>query len=149
MSDKNNQPQTKFQIKSIFLKNVSFQAPKAISNYKSWQPKVDIDVQTKHESLPENTYEVVLTVKLKATMDTENLFSVEIQQAAEFFIEGLEQNKLEHVLQAYCASMIYPYARQNITDVIVKGGFPPLYLSPIDFEAQYAQQKMKQEKDKV
>lgn len=149
MSEKNKQSQTQFQIKNIYTKNLSFEAPKAISQYKSWQPKVDIDVQTTHESLPENTYEVVLTVKLKASMETDSLFTVEIQQAAEFHIEGLEQDKLEHVLQAYCASMIYPYARQNITDIIVKGGFPPLYLSPIDFEAQYAQHMMKKEKSKV
>ena len=82
-------------------------------------------------------HEVIVSVNLKVTLGDKTVFIVELQQAGLFTIAGVEGEKLNQVLRAYCPSIIFPYLRQNVSDMITRAGFPPLYLSPIDFDAQY------------
>ena len=141
MTDTQNQPN--FNIGSIYLKDCSFEAPKPISAYssKGWNPNADVDIQVNTSTLSENVHEVVLCATLKVTVEDQTVFIVEMQQAGSFNISGIEGEKLNQILKAYCASIVFPYLRQNVSDTISRAGFPPLYLSPIDFDAQYMASK--------
>lgn len=132
-----------FQIVGMYIKDCSLEAPHPISHYKDkkWHPAANVDMKSDYKNLEDNLYEVVLSGKLTVTLEDKTVFIVEMQQAGTFVIDGLEQEKLDHVVSAYCPSIIFPYLRQNVSDIITKAGFPPLYLSPVDFEAQYMAKK--------
>lgn len=132
-----------FQIIGMYLKDISFETSQPPSAYRNvqWQPAADIDMKTEHKLLEDNLYEVQLLCKLKVALEDKTVFIVEMQQAGTFIIEGLDTEKLEHVLRAYCPSIIFPYLRHNVSEQVSKAGFPALYLSPVDFEAQYMASK--------
>lgn len=133
------------QIVGMYIKDCSLEAPQPVSSYKEkkWQPAANVDMKSDSTMIEDKIYEVVLSGKLTVTLEDKTVFIVEMQQAGTFFVDGLDKEKLDHVLSAYCPSMIFPYLRQNVSDLITKAGFPPLYLSPIDFEAQYVAKKQK------
>lgn len=136
-----------FNIVGMYIKDCSLEAPQPVSSYKDqkWQPAANVDMKSDHKHLEDKLYEVVLSAKLTVTVEEKTVFIVEMQQAGTFVVDGLDKEKLDHVLSAYCPSIIFPYLRQNVSDLITKGGFPPLYLSPVDFEAQYMAKKQKQQ----
>lgn len=144
MTDKKENNPT-FQIVGIYTKDSSFEAPLPISSYKDakWQPSANVDVKTTDSNLEDKLYEIVLHVNLTVTLEDKTVFIVEMQQAGTFIIDGIDGEKLDHVLKAYCPSIVFPYIRQNVSEMINKAGFPPLYLSPIDFESQYMAKKEK------
>ena len=146
--EQNTTPQ--FQIVAMYLKDCSLEAPLPISSYKDkkWQPAVNVDMKSNFSKLEDKIHEVVLAASLKVVLEDKTVFIVEMQQAGTFLIDGIDDQKLDHVLNAYCPSIIFPYLRQNVSDLITRGGFPPLYLSPIDFEAQYIAKKQQEMKEK-
>ena len=107
---------------------------------KQWQPAVNVDLNTKSNKIDENgNYEVVLTVTITAKMDDETAFLVEVQQAGVFMITGFEGENLRRILGTAAPNILFPYARENIDSLCVKGGFPALMLAPVNFEALYQQ----------
>lgn len=137
MTEKNTQ--AKFSIAAIYVKDCSFEAPLPISAYgkQDWNPNADVNIQVNNSAAANSQHEVIVSVNLKVTLEDKTVFIVELQQAGLFTIAGVEGEKLNQVLRAYCPSIIFPYLRQNVSDMITRAGFPPLYLSPIDFDAQY------------
>ena len=89
-------------------------------------------------------YEVRLKITLTTKLEEKVAFLVEVQQAGIFTVNRFPDDQREHLLRAYCANILFPYAREVITSKIVSGGFPPLYLAPINFEAIYQQEKERQ-----
>ncbi|MBT4885088.1 MAG: protein-export chaperone SecB [Legionellales bacterium] len=146
-NDKKTTPH--FQIVALYIKDCSFEAPLPISSYKDkqWQPAANVDIKSEHSKLEDKLYEIVLSCKLNVSLEDKTVFIVEMQQAGTFSIDGLDGDKLDHVLSAYCPSIIFPYIRQNISEIITKAGFPALYLSPVDFEAQYFAKKQHAKSD--
>ena len=140
------QPQPNFQIVGMYLKDTSFESSQPPSAYRNmaWQPAADVDLKTEHKKLEDNLYEVQLLCKLQVSLEKKMVFIVEMQQAGTFIIEGVEKDKLDHVLRAYCPSIIFPYLRHNVSEQVSKAGFPALYLSPVDFEAQYMASKQQE-----
>jgi preprotein translocase subunit SecB len=107
---------------------------------KQWQPKVNVDLNTRSAAVDEEgNFEVVLTLTITATQDDETAFLVEIQQAGIFFIKGIEGPDLQRVLGTAAPNILFPYARENIDALCVKGGFPPVMLAPVNFDALYQQ----------
>ena len=135
------QPQQQFVMQRIYAKDLSFESPATPAIFKKqWQPKVSVDLNTKSDKIDdEGNYEVVLTVTITSKVDEETAFLVEVQQAGIFFITGIEGENLRRVLATAAPNILFPYARENIDSVCVKGGFPAVMLAPVNFDALYQQ----------
>ncbi|MEH6649556.1 MAG: protein-export chaperone SecB [Motiliproteus sp.] len=155
MSEENNEnaeaaqatetAQPQFGIQRVYLKDVSFEAPGAPQVFsKQWKPDVNLELNTRTRALDNDLYEVVLTVTVTAKNDGETAFLIEVQQGGLFGISGLEQAQMQHTLGAFCPTILFPYAREAIDSLANKGSFPSLMLSPVNFEALFAEQMQKQ-----
>ncbi|WP_127959189.1 protein-export chaperone SecB [Serratia microhaemolytica] len=138
-----------FQIQRIYTKDISFEAPNAPQVFQQeWQPEVKLDLDTSSNSLAEGVYEVVLRATVTATLGKETAFLCEVQQAGIFSISGIEGTQLAHCLGAYCPNILFPYARECITNLVSRGTFPQLNLAPVNFDAlfmSYLQQQAENE----
>ncbi len=90
--------------------------------------------------MAENVYEVVLTVTVTCKLAEKTAYLAEVQQAGVFGMSGFDMANRDAVLATYCPNVLFPYARQIVSDLIQNGGFPPFLLQPINFEALYAEQ---------
>ena len=144
MSDQ--QANKQYTIQKIYLKDASFESPASPASFsqKPWDPKLDLNMNNTNETIGENQYEVVLKITLNASHDGETTFLIEIQQAGIFNISGFSEDELKYLLGSQCAAQLFPYAREQISDLTVRGGFPPLLLSPVNFDALYQQHLQKQ-----
>ena len=135
------QQQQQFVMQRIFAKDLSFESPSSPNIFKKqWQPKVNVELNTKSDLIDDQgNYEVVLTVTITSKVDDETAFLVEVQQAGIFFITGFEGEDLRRILGTAAPNILFPYARENIDSVCVKGGFPPVMLAPVNFDALYQQ----------
>ncbi len=149
MSDEQNQageqtPQ-QFEIQKIFVKDVSFEAPGTPETFTlEWQPEVNVQLNTNARTIGDKQYEVVLSVTVTAKNDDKNAFLVEVQQAGVFGMNGFEQDQLNGMLGSFCPDILFPYAREVISDLVTRGGFPQLLLAPVNFDALY-QEHLKQQ----
>jgi len=135
------QPQQQFAMQRIYTKDISFESPATPDVFrKQWQPAVNVDLNTKSNKIDDNgNYEVVLTVTITAKVEEEAAFLVEVQQAGVFMVAGFEGENLRRILGTAAPNILFPYARENIDSLCVKGGFPALMLAPVNFEALYQQ----------
>jgi preprotein translocase subunit SecB len=135
------QPQQQFAMQRIYTKGMSFESPGTPGVFKQqWQPKVSVDMNTKSDAIDEEgNFEVVLTLTVTAKIEEETAFLIEVQQAGIFFISGIEGENLRRVLSTAAPTILFPYARETIDSIVVKGGFPPVMLAPVNFEALYQQ----------
>ena len=139
-----------FDIQKIYLKDASFESPgsPAAFGQKPWNPKLDLNMNNTNSEIGQDQYEAVLTITLTASHDGETSFLIEIQQAGIFTVAGFSDDETKYLLGSQCASVLFPYAREQISDLTVRGGFPPLLLSPVNFDALY-QQHLQQKQEKA
>lgn len=138
--------QTNFDIQKIYLKDVSFESPNAPAVFQiQWKPDTNLQVGSQNSKLGEDVYEVVLNLTATVKVEEQTAFLIEVQQAGIFTLAGFEEGALGHLLGAYCPNLLFPYAREAISDLTTKGGFPPLLLAPINFDALYAQNQQEAE----
>lgn len=144
MSEEKNQQQ--FSIQKIYIKDVSFESPNAPSVFSDgqWKPDVNVQINTEVKTLSEGLNEVTLTVTVTAKQAESTAFLVEVKQAGIFQLVGFEQDQLGGMLGAYCPEVLFPYAREAISDLVTKGGFPQMLLSPVNFNALYMQHQQQQ-----
>jgi preprotein translocase subunit SecB len=129
-----------FGIQRIYLKDTSFESPNAPEVFRGqWKPQINLDLNTKSNKLADDTYEVVLTLTVTAKNEEQTAFLAEVHQAGIFKIEGLEGAALHQAIGAYCPNLLFPYAREAIDSLVLKGSFPALMLAPVNFDAIYAQ----------
>ena len=135
------QPQQQFAMQRIYNKDISFESPSTPDIFrKQWQPKVNVDLNTKSDKVDEQgNFEVVLTITITAKVEDDTAFLVEVQQAGIFMITGFEGEDLRRILGTAAPNILFPYARENIDSLCVKGGFPPVMLAPVNFDALYQQ----------
>ena len=136
-------PQANAQIvlQKVYVKDASFEAPSAPAIFQEdGQSQLQLNMAQKVANIGENVYEVVLTVTLTCTAGEKTAYLAEVHQAGIFGINGFDQRALEAVLGTYCPNVLFPYARQMISDLVQNGGFPPYFLQPINFEQIYAEQ---------
>jgi preprotein translocase subunit SecB len=148
MTEENNQAPVgdgpHFGIVRIYLKDVSFETPNSPEVFRQdFKPDVNLQLNTSVNRLDGDLFEVVLNVTVTSKQEDKTGFLVEVQQAGIFELKGYDDAQKSSVLGAYCPNTLYPFAREAISDLVVKGGFPQLLLSPINFDALYAQ-KMNQ-----
>lgn len=133
------QTAVQFSVQRMYLKDLSFEAPNGLIAPTNSQPKVNQDLNTQVNRIAEDVYEVVLNVTVSVKVDDDKTaFLVEVHQAGLFSIKGVEGGQLQHVLSTACPTILFPYARETIDSMAARGGFPPLALPPINFDALYA-----------
>ena len=129
-----------FEIQRIYVKDLSFEAPNTPHTFlEEWKPEVSLNLETKSTKVQDNAHEVVLSVTATVTSSKKSAFLVELQQAGIFVINGFPNEQLHHMLGSFCPNILFPYAREAISDVVVRGGFPQLILAPVNFDALYSQ----------
>ena len=135
------QPQQQFSLQRIYTKDLSLESPNTPAIFKKqWQPQVSVDLGTKSDRIDEEgNFEVVLTVTITAKVEEETAFLVEVQQAGIFFIKGFADEELRRIVGTAAPNILFPYPRECIDTLCVKGGFPPVMLAPINFDAMYQQ----------
>jgi preprotein translocase subunit SecB len=145
-ADNANQAEQEFAIQRIYLKDLSFESPQAPNVFlEEWKPELSMDLNTATNSLGDDNHEVVLTVSVTVKMADKTVFVVEVKQAGIFTVKGFEQKEeLPAMLGSFCPNVLYPYARQIITYAVMEGGFPQLYIAPVNFDAMYQQHQMQQ-----
>ncbi len=133
-------------IQKIYIKDVSYEAPNTPAMFRGqWQPHVNLELNTSNSSLDNDVHEVVLDVTVTVTLEEKIAFVIQVKHAGIFAIAGLEGDILEHTLGSFCPNIIFPYLREVVSDLVIKGGFPQLNLTPINFEAVYQQFKQQQD----
>lgn len=134
-----------FALQRIYLKDASFESPRSPAVFQGkWAPRINFDIKTRSEKLQEDSYEVVLILTAEAHIEDKSAFLVEVHQAGIFTARGFDAAQLEQLLATTCPTILFPYARESIDSFVIKGSFPPLMLSPINFDALYTQQKQQQ-----
>lgn len=129
-----------FMIQRIYVKDVSFEAPHAPEIFREeWKPEVNVDLQTKSAPLEDLIHEVVLHITVTVKMGERTAFLVEVHQSGIFTIKGFNEEQMGHILGSECPKILYPYAREAISDIVIRGGFPQLLLAPVNFDALYLQ----------
>ena len=129
-----------FAIQRIYTKDISYESPTSPKIFQTeWEPELHLDIQTNTESLGEDNHNVVLTLTVTVKNEKDTAFLVEVKQAGIFTIKGFPEDQLKHTLGSFCPSVLYPYAREVVTNLVTKGGFPQLVLAPVNFDALYSQ----------
>ncbi|MGD9108785.1 MAG: protein-export chaperone SecB [Gammaproteobacteria bacterium] len=130
------------EIQRIYVKDLSLESPAAPKIFREeWRPELTIDLNIKNNQLEENVYEVVLEITITAKMGEKTAFLAEVHQAGIFFLTGFDKNQTDQILNAYCPTVLFPYAREVVSDMTVKASFPPLNLAPVNFDVLYLQQQ--------
>jgi len=137
------QPQLALQ--KIYVKDVSFEAPNAPQIFQDMgvtddQPQVQLNLGQRATDLGGDLYEVVLSLTLTCTIGERTAYLAEVHQAGLFGIAGFGPEDHAGIIGSYCPNLLFPYARQVISSLVLEGGFPPFLLQPINFDALYAEQ---------
>lgn len=134
----NTAPQPEFFIQRLYVKDISFESPQAPKVFhETLQPTVNLNIQTASNIVAENTHDVTITATITAAADNKTIFLVEIKQAGIFVIKNIPEENMPFVLGVTCPTILFPYLREAVSDLVARGGFQHFYLSPINFEALF------------
>ncbi len=131
-----------FQIQRVYLKEASLEQPNSPAILlQQEQPSVDIQLGVEAAPVADGVLEVCVTATVTTKIEDKTVFLVEAKQAGIFEIRNLPQEQLGQIMGIACPQIVYPYLRGNVADLIQRGGFPPVHLSEINFQAMYEQQQ--------
>ena len=143
--DKNSTSGQQFNIQKIYTKDISFESPNSPKIFTDkWEPKNNLDLNTNATPIGENHYEVVLSLTVTTKVGDNTAYLCEVQQAGIFYIEGFAEPDLRAMLGSFCPNILFPYAREAVSDIVTRGGFPQMLLAPINFDALYEQHMQQQ-----
>ena len=136
-----------FNIEKIYVKDLSLEVPNAPAVFLEREaPQMNMQLNTQSAKVnDEGIYETVLTLTITAMIQDKSAFLVELKQAGIFRIQNLPQEAMEPALSVGCPNILFPYAREAVSDAVLKAGFPPLVLQPVNFELMYMQQQQAQQ----
>lgn len=135
-----------FELQRIYLKDVSFETPNSPQIFlQEWKPKIELQLGTEASRLDDGVYEVVLKVTVTNKVADKTAFLAEVSQAGIFILRGFADNEMAQMLGSYCPNVLFPYAREAISDLVTKGSFPQFLLAPVNFDALLAQHIQEQQ----
>lgn len=135
---------TQLSILKIYLKDASFESPMGVKAFQQpWKPKINQELQTRGVKIDDKNHEVILTITLRALLDVggneETAFIVEVHQAGIFLITAQNPEAEKEIMGTACMQILFPYAREAMDNLVLKGGFMPIIAPPINFKALYQQ----------
>jgi preprotein translocase subunit SecB len=137
--------QRQFMVQRIYTKDISFEAPNSPTIFQAnWKPEISVNLNTETRAANNDMYELALKVTVEAKHEGKTVFLVEVTQAGLFLVQGFSDEEVEAVLGIGAANVVFPYAREAVTDLVSRGSFPQFVLQPVNFEALFAQQKQAQ-----
>lgn len=132
----------RFIIQKIYTKDVSFESPNSPEIFREeWKPQLDLQLGNEYKRIDEENHEVVLSVTVTAKVGDKTAFLVEVKQAGIFTLTGYSNEEMGPLVGSYCPNTLFPFVREVVSDLVTKGGFPQLVLSPVNFDALYLHQK--------
>jgi len=138
-----------FAIQKIYVKDASFESPGSPKSFsfKKWKPKIELNISSDQRHIEGELHEIILKITVTVSQEDKTAFLVEVQQAGLFNVIGFDEDQEKYLLGSQCLNILFPYAREAISDLSVRGGFPPLTLSPVSFDALY-QRYLQQQREK-
>lgn len=128
-----------FSIEKVYVKDVSLEVPRGAQSFlESGQPDFEVHINSHGERVNETLYEVAVKVTVTAKNGDNALFLVEAEQAGIFQIRHVPDSEMNPVLGIACPTILFPYVRETVADLVTRAGFPPIHLAPVNFEAMYA-----------
>jgi|KBSMisStandDraft_5_1062788.scaffolds.fasta_scaffold105005_4 preprotein translocase subunit SecB len=141
--EQNNQPV--FSIEKVYMKDLSLEIPNAPQIFLEREsPQIDIQLHHNSSGIEEGVFQTVLTVTVTAKVGEKTMFLVEAASAGIFVVKNIPEQEMQPVLGIACPNILYPYVREVISDIVVRAGFPPVILAPVNFEAIYQAQAQAQ-----
>ena len=139
-----------FGLEKLYVKDLSLELPNAPQIFTDRDaPQIGIEISNAASKIDDGIYEVVLTITVTSKIGEKTAFLIEVAQAGIFQVRNVPEENLEIIFSITCPNILFPYAREVVSDLSVRAGFPPVVLSPINFEALYAQQKQQQVQDEA
>ncbi len=128
-------------LQTVYLKDCSYESPNGprLPTNENWEPKFQLNMNTSGDEIGTDVREVLLTITLEAKQGEQTLYLVEVKQAGVFTIVGASADDMKRLIGSFCPSVLFPYAREAISDLVVKGGFPNFLLPLVNFDALLAQ----------
>ena len=140
-----------FEIQKIYVKNISLESPNSPQVFREqWKPSVHMDIANSADELGDNLYEVTLSITATVSQGEKTVYLVEVQQAGIFLMADFPREIIGRMVATVCPNIMFPYAREVVSDLVTRAGFPQLLLAPVNFDALYLQhqQKVAAEKEK-
>jgi preprotein translocase subunit SecB len=140
MAEETNAPEKQFAIQKVYTKDLSFETPNAPKIFREkWEPTVDFNLGTNVNKLDETVYEVNLSITITVKSIDVTAYLIEVNQAGIFTLDNFSEQEMGPMLGSFCPNILFPYAREVVSDLVAKGGFPQLLLAPVNFDALYGQ----------
>lgn len=137
-----NQEQGKFGIQKIYVKDLSFETPNSPQIFgQDIQPSVNLQLSSQSQRIADSTHEVVLRLTVTVAAGEQTVYLAEVNQAGIFHVSGFPDEMFDRMIGVACPNILFPFARETVSDLVTRGGFPQLLLAPVNFEAMYAQQQ--------
>ncbi len=138
-NDQTQKQQPEFALQRIYIKDVSFETPHSPDVFRmEWRPETTLNLNNEVQKLADDVYEVVLTITVTTKVQEKTAYLVEVKQAAIIGARGFSEPELNHMLAAYAPNILFPYAREVVSDLVGKGSFPQMLLAPVNFDLLYA-----------
>ncbi len=139
------QPQATFQIEKIYVKDLSLEIPNAPQIFtQQAQPQLEVRLDTAAAPFSEGYFEASVSATVTAKVGDKTIFLAEAVQAGIFQVRNIQPDDLNPLLGIACPTILFPYLRETISDLVIRGGFPPVLLAPVSFEALYMQRQQPQ-----
>ncbi|PVV17235.1 MAG: protein-export chaperone SecB [gamma proteobacterium symbiont of Ctena orbiculata] len=137
---KQDEQNREFTVQRIYTKDISFETPNSPAVFQQeWKPETGVNLNTEVNKLTDTVYEVTLSVTVTTQVEEKTAYLAEVKQAGIFSINGFPEQELGPLLGAYCPNQLFPYVREAISDLIIKGSFPQMVLQQVNFDMLYAQ----------
>lgn len=137
---KTDAPKREFALQRIYIKDVSFETPNVPGIFQQeWKPETKVNLNTEVKKLGNGVYEVCLSVTVTTQLGEQTAYLAEVKQAGVFTIDGFPEQEMGPLLGSFCPNQLFPYVREVLSDLIMKGSFPQLVLQPVNFDALYMQ----------
>jgi len=134
------QYQRAFSLQRVYVKDLSFETPSSPAIFtQEWKPETQMNLSTQTTQVAENSFEVVLTVTLTTKVGESTAYLVEVQQAGIFGARDFPEQEMGPLLGSYCPNILFPFAREAVSDLVTRGSFPQLLLTPVNFDALFEQ----------
>ncbi len=136
------QAQRQFLVQRIYTKDISFESPNAPQTFQqNWNPEINVGLGSEVNKIGDENIELVLKVSVEAKHDGKTVFLVEVQQGGLFLIQGFNDEETDALMGIAAPNVLFPYAREAVSDLVTRGSFPQFVLQPVNFEAIYTQQR--------